>query len=84
MYIYFCLHSPSWTLVTHYFNKMIVTIFKQCLDMLLFLIFADLCLCVIFCRSAFLELSQLAAYKLYGEEEVPAGGIISGIGRVSG
>jgi len=34
--------------------------------------------------SAFLELSQLAAYKLYGEEEVPAGGIITGIGRVSG
>ena len=35
-------------------------------------------------RSAFLELSQLAAYKLYGDEEVPAGGIITGIGRVSG
>jgi len=34
--------------------------------------------------SAFLELSQLAAYKLYDEEEVPAGGIITGIGRVSG
>jgi len=34
--------------------------------------------------SAFLELSQLAAYKLYGEEEVPAGGVITGIGRVSG
>jgi len=34
--------------------------------------------------SAFLELSQLAAYKLYGEEEVPAGGIITGIGRVLG
>ncbi|XP_066271006.1 methylcrotonoyl-CoA carboxylase beta chain, mitochondrial-like isoform X1 [Branchiostoma lanceolatum] len=34
--------------------------------------------------SPFLELSQLAAYKLYGEEEVPAGGIITGIGRVSG
>jgi len=46
-------------------------------------------LCLCFCllisgRSAFLELSQLAAYKLYGEEEVPAGGIITGIGRVSG
>ncbi|KAL5020127.1 hypothetical protein ScPMuIL_003019 [Solemya velum] len=35
-------------------------------------------------ESAFLEFSQLAGYKLYGEEEVPAGGIITGIGRVSG
>ncbi|EDO42847.1 predicted protein, partial [Nematostella vectensis] len=34
--------------------------------------------------SPFLELSQLAGYELYGEEEVPAGGIITGIGRVSG
>lgn len=34
--------------------------------------------------SPFLEFSQLASYKLYGEEEVPAGGIITGIGRVSG
>eukprot|EP00092_Neocalanus_flemingeri_P016272 GFUD01017617.1.p1 GENE.GFUD01017617.1~~GFUD01017617.1.p1 ORF type:complete len:563 (+),score=164.57 GFUD01017617.1:34-1722(+) len=34
--------------------------------------------------SPFLELSQLAGYKLYGKEEVPAGGIISGVGRVSG
>ncbi|XP_022084561.1 methylcrotonoyl-CoA carboxylase beta chain, mitochondrial-like [Acanthaster planci] len=34
--------------------------------------------------SPFLELSQLAGYDLYGEEEVPAGGIITGIGRVSG
>ncbi|CAG8559261.1 11479_t:CDS:10 [Acaulospora morrowiae] len=33
--------------------------------------------------SPFLELSQLAGYKLYSEE-VPAGGIIIGIGRVSG
>ena len=43
-------------------------------------------LCVMFelLRSPFLELSQLAGYKLYGEEEVPAGGIITGIGRVSG
>ena len=31
--------------------------------------------------TAFLELSQLAGYKLYGEEEVPTGGIITGIGR---
>uniref|UniRef100_A0AAY5K9W7 methylcrotonoyl-CoA carboxylase n=1 Tax=Esox lucius TaxID=8010 RepID=A0AAY5K9W7_ESOLU len=34
--------------------------------------------------SPFLEFSQFAAYELYGKEEVPAGGIISGIGRVSG
>jgi len=34
--------------------------------------------------SPFLELSQLAAYNLYGKEEVPAAGIITGIGRVSG
>jgi len=34
--------------------------------------------------SPFLELSQLAGYNLYGKEEVPAGGIISGVGRVSG
>lgn len=36
------------------------------------------------CSSPFLELSQFAAYELYGNEEVPAGGIITGIGRVSG
>ncbi|XP_014661549.1 PREDICTED: methylcrotonoyl-CoA carboxylase beta chain, mitochondrial-like [Priapulus caudatus] len=34
--------------------------------------------------SPFLEFSQLAAYNLYGKEEVPAGGIITGIGRVAG
>ena len=28
--------------------------------------------------SPFLELSQLAAYDLYGDEEVPAAGIITG------
>jgi len=33
--------------------------------------------------SPFLELSQLAAYKVY-EDEVPAAGIITGIGRVAG
>lgn len=37
-----------------------------------------------FCSSSFLELSQLAAYDLYGKEEVPAAGIITGIGRVMG
>ena len=34
--------------------------------------------------SPFLEFSQLAGYELYGKEEVPAGGIITGIGRVQG
>lgn len=34
--------------------------------------------------SAFLELSALAGNQLYPGEEVPAGGIITGIGRVSG
>jgi 3-methylcrotonyl-CoA carboxylase beta subunit len=34
--------------------------------------------------SPFLELSQLAGHKMYGKDEVPAAGIITGIGRVSG
>ncbi|KFP02437.1 hypothetical protein N300_12750, partial [Calypte anna] len=34
--------------------------------------------------SPFLEFSQFAGYQLYGNEEVPAGGIITGIGRVFG
>ncbi|XP_063460277.1 methylcrotonoyl-CoA carboxylase beta chain, mitochondrial isoform X4 [Pan paniscus] len=34
--------------------------------------------------SPFLELSQFAGYQLYDNEEVPGGGIITGIGRVSG
>merc|ERR1719220_610466 len=34
--------------------------------------------------SSFLELSALAAFKLYGSEDVPAGGIITGIGKVRG
>merc|ERR1712079_604385 len=34
--------------------------------------------------SSFLELSALAAFKLYGDENVPAGGIITGIGKVRG
>jgi 3-methylcrotonyl-CoA carboxylase beta subunit len=34
--------------------------------------------------SPFLELSQLAAHDVYDQEQVPAAGIISGIGRVSG
>ncbi|MED6235624.1 Methylcrotonoyl-CoA carboxylase beta chain, mitochondrial [Ataeniobius toweri] len=34
--------------------------------------------------TPFLEFSQFAGYDLYGNEEVPAGGMITGIGRVSG
>ncbi|CAG0883446.1 unnamed protein product [Cyprideis torosa] len=34
--------------------------------------------------SPFLELSSLAAHELYPGEDVPAGGIITGIGRISG
>lgn len=34
--------------------------------------------------SPFLELSQLAGYGLYGQDDVPAGGIITGIGVVRG
>ena len=34
--------------------------------------------------SPFLELSRLAGYKLYGDEEVPAGGIITSVGKISG
>ena len=34
--------------------------------------------------SPFLELSQLAAYDMYGADDLPAAGIITGIGRVSG
>lgn len=35
-------------------------------------------------NSPFLEFSQLAGYEMYNKEEVPAGGIITGIGRVEG
>jgi len=35
-------------------------------------------------NSPFLEFSQLAGYEMYDKEEVPAGGIITGIGRVEG
>ena len=34
--------------------------------------------------TPFLEFSQLAGYKMYGDEHVPAGGVITGIGTVSG
>lgn len=33
--------------------------------------------------SPFLEIGQLAAYEVYGDEDVPAAGIIAGIGRIS-
>ncbi|XP_029176194.1 methylcrotonoyl-CoA carboxylase beta chain, mitochondrial isoform X2 [Nylanderia fulva] len=35
-------------------------------------------------NSPFLEFSQLAGYEMYDKEEVPAAGIITGIGRVKG
>lgn len=34
--------------------------------------------------SAFLELSQFAGFQMYGGEQVPAGGIVCGVGRVAG
>ena len=34
--------------------------------------------------SPFLELAPLAAYQVYGNEDVPAAGLVAGIGRVSG
>lgn len=34
--------------------------------------------------SAFLELSQIAGYKMYPGEDLPSGGIITGIGKISG
>lgn len=34
--------------------------------------------------SPFLELSALAGWDLYGKDQVPSGGIITGIGRVNG
>lgn len=33
--------------------------------------------------TVFLELSQLAGYECYGKEEVPAGGVITGIGSIA-
>ena len=34
--------------------------------------------------SPFLEFSQLAAHNMYGKDDVPAAGVITGIGRVNG
>ncbi|KAI4633664.1 uncharacterized protein J4E87_000828 [Alternaria ethzedia] len=34
--------------------------------------------------TPFLELSQMAGYNMYGEDDVPAGGIVTGIGTVNG
>jgi 3-methylcrotonyl-CoA carboxylase beta subunit len=34
--------------------------------------------------SPFLELSQLAGHDMYGDDIVPAGGIVTGIGRITG
>ncbi|KAK3167583.1 Methylcrotonoyl-CoA carboxylase beta chain, mitochondrial [Lepraria neglecta] len=35
-------------------------------------------------RSPFMELSSLAGHEMYGADEVPAGGIITGVGTVQG
>lgn len=35
-------------------------------------------------NSSFLEISQFAGYELYGDEDVPAGGIVGGIGNIHG
>jgi len=34
--------------------------------------------------TSFLELSQMAGFEMYGADEVPAGGIVTGIGTVEG
>jgi 3-methylcrotonyl-CoA carboxylase beta subunit len=34
--------------------------------------------------SPFLELSQLAGHDMYGDDIVPAGGIVTGVGRIAG
>ena len=34
--------------------------------------------------SPFIELSQFAGMELYGETDVPAGGIVTGVGKVHG
>jgi 3-methylcrotonyl-CoA carboxylase beta subunit len=34
--------------------------------------------------SPFLELAQLAAYQVYGEEDIAAAGVVAGVGRVAG
>ncbi|PWQ99491.1 carboxyl transferase domain-containing protein [Leucothrix pacifica] len=34
--------------------------------------------------TPFLEISQFAGYEMYGDDKVPAGGVVAGIGRVSG
>lgn len=34
--------------------------------------------------SSVLELSQLAGYEMYGNEEVPAGGVLTAIGQIAG
>ena len=41
-------------------------------------------LAMILFRESFLELSPLAGWDLYEGEALPAGGVITGIGRVSG
>lgn len=43
----------------------------------------NMCKLTFVCSSPFLELSALAGYELY-DDVVPAGSIITGIGRVNG
>ena len=35
-------------------------------------------------QTPFLELSQLAAHGMYGDDDVPAAGIVTGVGTVRG
>lgn len=35
-------------------------------------------------NSAFLELSSLAAYNMYGKDKINSAGIVTGIGRIHG
>lgn len=34
--------------------------------------------------TSFLELSQVAGYQMYENDSLPAGGIVTGIGKISG
>lgn len=34
--------------------------------------------------TSFLEFSQMAGYQMYDSDELPAGGLVTGIGQVSG
>lgn len=34
--------------------------------------------------TPFLELSSMAGYEMYGKDEVPSGGVVTGVGRING